>query len=534
MRTKRWTRVLPLLWLGVCLALLFCYWRSWSTNQLDSDMASEQILAHQLAQEGGILSPNWYYSTELRVVNTQLVMAPLFRLFSSWHTVRVLGSAILFLILLAAYLFFARQMRLPRAGLVGAGVLCLPFCALYRQYVLQGLYYIPHLAFSFGSFGCLLAACRAPKGRRWAWGAGYALLGLLAALGGPRQLFVLQGPLTFAVLALGWAETPRGVPLANRARALLGGAWGWRLALCLAGDLAGLAGYAVNAKWFAANYQFQGQDYIAFGPFDPDRLAALVNALLAAFGWEKGSFFSPTALFNLAAVLWLGFSVVWAVRLARGGAAVPLPHRLLGAFYLAGLCCFVFLYGFTNSGMSDRYVLPLTVFAVPLVETWLPQAKRYFRRQRAVLSLCLAGVLALHGVAQYCTAAAATNTNVDLAAFLVNNGYTQGYASFWDGNILTELSDGRIEVWGLAQNTEPEVRAWLQNTSHTTQPPDGPVFFVISRWEEEGERQPSLPELGAAMPQEALIYEDADHLVYGFASDAAMREACGFPPFGTG
>lgn len=57
---------------------------------------------------------------------------------------------------------------------------------------------------------------------------------------------------------------------------------------------------------------------------------------------------------------------------------------------------------------------------------------------------------------------------------------------------------------------------------------------MISRWEEEGERQPSLPELGAAMPQEALIYEDADHLVYGFASDAAMREACGFPPFGTG
>ena len=55
---------------------------------------------------------------------------------------------------------------------------------------------------------------------------------------------------------------------------------------------------------------------------------------------------------------------------------------------------------------------------------------------------------------------------------------------------------------------------------------------MISRWEEEGERQPSLPELGAAMPQEALIYEDADHLVYGFASDAAMREACGFPPFG--
>lgn len=531
---KRWTRALPALWLAACLALLLCYWRSWSTNTLDSDMASEQILAHQLAQEGGILSPNWYYSTELRVVNTQLVMAPLFRLFTSWHTVRVAGSAILLAILLAAYLFFARQMRLPRAGLVGAGILCLPFCALYRQYVLQGLYYIPHLAFSFASFGCLLAACRASRRRGWYWGAGYVLLSLAAALGGPRQLFVLQGPLTFAVVALGWGQTPRGAPLAARARALLAGPWGPRLALCLAGDAAGLAGYAVNAKILAARYQFQGQDYIAFGPFDPDRLAALANALLTAFGWEKGSFFSLTTLWNLAAAIWFGFSVVWAWRLARSGEETPLAHRLLGAFYLAGLGCFVFLYGFTNSGMSDRYVLPLTVFAVPLTETWLPRAEPVFRRQRAVLSLCLAGVLAVHGAAQYRSAAAAPGTNLALAQFLVNSGYTQGYASFWDGNILTELSDGRIEVWGLAQNTEPEIRPWLQATRHTDSPPEGPVFFIISRWEAEGERQPSLPQLGAAMPESALLYEDADHLVYGFSSDAAMRQACGFPAFGAG
>ena len=292
-------------------------------------------------------------------MNTQLVMAPLFRLFSSWHTVRVLGSAILLLILLAAYLFFARQMRMrrPRRGLSGPGCFACRSARFIGNMCCRGFI----ISRTWRSALVRSAACLRPAAPQKAGaglGGGVRAARPAGGAGGPRQLFVLQGPLTFAVLALGWAESPRGVPLANRARALLGGAWGWRLALCLAGDLAGLAGYAVNAKWFAANYQFQGQDYIAFGPFDPDRLAALVNALLAAFGWEKGSFFSPTALFNLAAVLWLGFSVVWAVRLARGGAAVPLPHRLLGAFYLAGLCCFVFLYGFTNSGMSDAMSCP--------------------------------------------------------------------------------------------------------------------------------------------------------------------------------
>ena len=178
---------------------------------------------------------------ELRVVNTQLVMAPLFRLFSSWHTVRVLGSVILFLILLAAYpLFCAADAAAAGRACRGRGALPAVLRALSAICTAGALLYP---APGVQLWLVRLPACGLPRPKRpaLAWGAGYALLGLLAALGGPRQLFVLQGPLTFAVLALGWAETPRGVPLANRARALLGGAWGWRLALCLAGDLAGLA-----------------------------------------------------------------------------------------------------------------------------------------------------------------------------------------------------------------------------------------------------------------------------------------------------
>ena len=83
-----------LLWAAVCFALLVVDWCCWAPNRLDADMASEQLLANLLAQEGGVMSTNWYYSTELRVLNTQLVMAPLFRLFTSWHTVRVVGSVV--------------------------------------------------------------------------------------------------------------------------------------------------------------------------------------------------------------------------------------------------------------------------------------------------------------------------------------------------------------------------------------------------------------------------------------------------------
>ena len=145
-KQKRTTYMILLLWTAVCFALLVVDWCCWAPNRLDADMASEQLLANLLAQEGSVMSTNWYYSTELRVLNTQLVMAPLFRLFTSWHTVRVVGSVVLILLYLAAWFWFGRSAKLKYCSLLGAGLLVLPYGALYRQYVLEGLYYIPHIA----------------------------------------------------------------------------------------------------------------------------------------------------------------------------------------------------------------------------------------------------------------------------------------------------------------------------------------------------------------------------------------------------
>ncbi|MDY5100617.1 MAG: hypothetical protein SPE74_04335 [Oscillospiraceae bacterium] len=55
------------------LALLLGYSHLYGDSWLSSDDSSEMILSRILAGEGGILTENWHYSTELRVLNTQLV-----------------------------------------------------------------------------------------------------------------------------------------------------------------------------------------------------------------------------------------------------------------------------------------------------------------------------------------------------------------------------------------------------------------------------------------------------------------------------
>ena len=96
---------------------------------------------------------------------------------------------------------------------------------------------------------------------------------------------------------------------------------------------------------------------------------------------------------------------------------------------------------------------------------------------------------------------------------------------------MTELTDGTLNVWTLTPNSVPELRPWLQVTSHLQTPPQRKIFFVISKWEAYGERQPTTQALADAMPEDALIYEDETVKIYGFASDEAMRQVCGFAAF---
>lgn len=80
-----------------------------SGTLLDGDASAELVLAEHLSRTNRILSEDWFYSTELRVVNTQLVFALLFKFFDRWRLVRFAGAMLLQGIYILSYAYFARQ-----------------------------------------------------------------------------------------------------------------------------------------------------------------------------------------------------------------------------------------------------------------------------------------------------------------------------------------------------------------------------------------------------------------------------------------
>ena len=101
-------------------------------SRLDSDMASELILEQSLSERNQMFHSGWYYSTERRILNTLLVRAPLFKIFSDWTTVRTVGNALLFCFMLCSYLVLLKYLKVDlKFSLLTAAMLLCPFSRIW-------------------------------------------------------------------------------------------------------------------------------------------------------------------------------------------------------------------------------------------------------------------------------------------------------------------------------------------------------------------------------------------------------------------
>lgn len=100
-----------------------------------------------------------------------------------------------------------------------------------------------------------------------------------------------------------------------------------------------------------------------------------------------------------------------------------------------------------------------------------------------------------------------------------------GYATFWNANVLTELSDGKIEVWQWCSGQDlPEhssdiddMSQWLQLASHMVEHPSGKVFTLFTR--EEFESNPWRKNLHP----EDVIYENEEYIVMSYPDHDTMK-----------
>ena len=158
---KTLKKQIPYILLGATLLLLLGLNIISQDHWLDSDMAAEMIFSRILSEEHHIFSTtNWYYSTEFRVLYTQLIMGPLFRICSNWHVIRTITNLVFYGLMLASYYYFMKPLKVSRGlTVLSSCLLLLPFSETMMTHMQMGNTYMSHVILVLWFFGMYLRLC---------------------------------------------------------------------------------------------------------------------------------------------------------------------------------------------------------------------------------------------------------------------------------------------------------------------------------------------------------------------------------------
>ncbi|WP_418760309.1 hypothetical protein [Gemmiger sp.] len=522
---KVW-QALPWLWMAA--AYLFDLWYQLVPGKwiVDSDLASEMILSDLLNKEGTIISHNWFYSTELKVVNLQwfyrlgLLIFP-----NDWHLARTFGMAITLALFAAAMLFFVKCAGLGRAGLWMVGTLLWPFGQHYLVYAIYGGYYLVYTFFYMLVLALVLRSLNADKKHcalQWVLA---CVITAVAGMNGVKQLMVFHAPLCLAaaillVLALhscGKTNWKAALDACRKEVRLL--------VASLVTAVAAAAGYFVSNAVLSRMYDFKSYNFIVWNR-DEDwfTLDRILMDFFHEFGYENGSgvfhFGGIAAAVGLLLGCWMFFCIV---RLLLRLDKLERNDKLLVLLLVAMLAVCGVAYTYFHEYYLYFWLMNMPV-AIAVMAVEIKTEDFHILGARQLLGVGLAACFTLCAVStvrQEQEHPYLAHKGLNTAAeWLVDNGYTQGYSTFWNGNAMTELTSGKLEVWTLQSLDRDDVPNWLQPKSHLTTDPEHPFLLIDTETDGPAENA-KLIQYGDCTE----VYNDGRYVIYDFADADALHAA---------
>ena len=522
---KVW-QALPWLWMAA--AYLFDLWYQLVPGKwiVDSDLASEMILSDLLNKEGTIISHNWFYSTELKVVNLQwfyrlgLLIFP-----NDWHLARTFGMAITLALFAAAMLFFVKCAGLGRAGLWMVGTLLWPFGQHYLVYAIYGGYYLVYTFFYMLVLALVLRSLNADKKHcalQWVLA---CVITAVAGMNGVKQLMVFHAPLCLAaaillVLALhscGKTDWKAALDACRKEVRLF--------AASLVAAVAAAAGYFVSNAVLSRMYDFKSYNFIVWNR-DEDwfTLDRILMDFFHEFGYENGSgvfhFGGIAAAVGLLLGCWMFFCIV---RLLLRLDKLERNDKLLVLLLVAMLAVCGVAYTYFHEYYLYFWLMNMPV-AIAVMAVEIKTEDFHILGARQLLGVGLAACFTLCAVStvrQEQEHPYLAHKGLNTAAeWLVDNGYTQGYSTFWNGNAMTELTSGKLEVWTLQSLDRDDVPNWLQPKSHLTTDPEHPFLLIDTETDGPAENA-KLIQYGDCTE----VYNDGRYVIYDFADADALHAA---------
>lgn len=506
---------------GVLFVLCF-FLNRYTVYTLDADASSELVLAKHLADAGGgILSKNWYYSTEIRLLSEQLPFELMFFFTENWHIVRLGGTLILTALFLISLYYFCRETDSKQHFPLLAAIMLLPLSRTYFDFFLKFTYYTQYVVIGFVVIAAGIQFATGEGRKKYLAASLATLLSLAAGMLGFRLLLTLYIPLVLAVLLFLWLN--KAPPLSKKLLAGTGVLTG-----------AALIGCVINQAVLVKQYTFHDYTTLSFNGFSLRGVEKTLGGLLNLLGYRAGEpVFSqallPSALSGL--LLLLCFYCAGYILCHRDKFSAA--QQIAAYYYIFAVLVLCLLYCLTDMQYMSYHSIQAAVHGLPLIFICLGNRELYGKAGRGIL-LGLTCFALVCGALQYNDMRKEDKTRAlrEAAQFLAESDYTEGYASFWIGNLATELSNGAVDMWvwndiGLAELEDPnEIVPWLQSKAHDDPPAAGKVFILLTA------NEAYYCPFTQNFTEDNVIFRTAnyepgaidEYIIYGFDSYDEMRK----------
>lgn len=458
---------------------------------MNSDTSAEVLLGRLLNLEGGIFSKGWFYSTEIRVIDVQILFKFFYGLFSdNWLLIRMFTSGVMLILLVASYLIMMHALDLYNIGLYTAWILFLPFSQVYGYMIIYGVYYDRILILTFLTVGLTLKISTSNVKPNNGILILFVFLNILSGFYGIRQAMVFYAPLILTVLFEIYEklkqkdsislkdlpeETIRFIKTSVSATIFYG------------------IGYIINIIVISKILQYHGQSF-TWEKFSLTRVLDSITLFVDAYGqYEFVSALRPFGIASMLGIFSIGLMTISVISLFKNRNKLPGKLRLFTLFAIFDFAFTCFFGSFSFSMAPITYWIPVIPLFVPFWGLILKYNE--YRLNQLIGKIAIFFVVAHIVLSALCTYLHPNDQRipyckdysvyVEAAKFLKESDYTQGFATTWLSDLMTEMTAGKMEMWVVnntetfTDNPQESIYEWLQVKDHKKALPQG-EFIVLT------------------------------------------------------
>jgi len=470
---------------------------------VDSDVAAQVAKASLMKESFSLIPSTWYYSTGISLFGDAnyyhlgLLLFP-----SSWNLARTFGMCIQLLLFAGAAFLSLKKFGIEVRNIgYSIAVMLSPLGVWSIWTITYGGFYLQALINTFLIMAIMIFSWEATEKKKIAFWT--VLLVVVSALNGfdsIKGIMYLCAPLFAAAFILLVIEGKKNSEVLKnfKSKEIR------MIVIILISSAASVAGYAVNSIFFSSKYILfnMSERYISMPKFDS--LFTVWEWFMSLFGFQDVLKFHnlvPSKEINISLMsfrgvmsfvgIFIAVLVIFSeIRLLKNLNKLTYLKKLIVLFFGMAFLMLSILFAWTvGTECNLTYWIPVIPFAFVIIaiefetEEW---GIELYRKAVPVIFMIMVAGVSTASLMTYAQEPVAGNSSMeDVGVWLLNNGYTKGYSTYWYAGQLEYVSDGQIEMWSTSCLGGYDAYEWLQAKSHKDKV-DGKSFLLIGPWNLEG------------------------------------------------